>query len=151
MRLAPLELPIVAEGEGGDVWMVVTIGPDSVAEWLLRLCLLRYGLASTISLHGTGGTPTLRIGLSSAAPTQGRSRWDDDGVTIFAEEGEVDYWIRFFLDYYATGRSPVDHVDVLAWASESNSRKDLQVVLQLRQRENERTDQQRGRRRARRH
>ncbi len=150
MARGPLKLPVIVEHWDSRAVVIVTVGPDAVAEWLLHLCLLRYGLASSVTVVDSGGsTSRLWLGLEPGNEPGGRFRWSADGPLVYVTGAAIDYWISFFLDYYTTGRSPVDHIDVLPYRDRSEGGEDLQVVLQLRQRGEERASQQAGHRRSR--
>ncbi len=150
MVRAPLELPVTIEDSGKEAVVVVTVGPDAVAEWLLQLCLLRYRLISGLTIVDSGGASSkLWIGLEDGDELASRFRWSADGPLVYVTGEGMDYWIHFFLDYYTTGRSPVDHIDVLPEPDPSEKRGDLQIVFQLRQRDTEPVSKQKRNRRSR--
>lgn len=152
MARGSLELPVTIEDLGNQAAVVVTVGPDAIAEWLLQLCLLRYGLISGLTIVDSGGSSSkLWIGLEDGDEPAGRFRWSADGPLVYVTGEGMDYWIHFFLDYYTTARSPVDHIDVLPYRDRSEKGKDLQIVLQLQQRGTEPAGKQKRNRRSRKH
>ncbi len=116
------------------VRLIVTIEWETLADWLLHLCLLRLGLTSSVTIAANDRTPRIWIGLEPGASPGGKVKWSADGPDLTVTEAALDYWIRFFLDYYKLGRSPVDHIDVLPERHGGEAGKDLHLVLQLQQR-----------------
>ena len=70
MARGPLELPVNVEDWGNRATVTVTIGPVAAAEWLLRLCLLRYGLLSSLTMPIVGGG-WLQVGESTGVVASG--------------------------------------------------------------------------------
>ncbi len=111
--------------------ITVTIRPDLLAEWLLHLCLLRYGLAPSLTVADReGSSPRLWIGLEPGDEPAGRFRGSGEELLLYVTRAAMDYWIHFFLCYYTTGRPSGDHIDVLPEPDKGAPRRHLQLVLQ---------------------
>lgn len=129
----PLDLPTTQILERtGDTTVTVSVGPESVTEWLLHLSLLKYHLLDSITIAPTGVKPlTIRVDTAPELPPVGRVEWSSNRIDILVSREELDAWVTFFLQYYQRGRASADHIDVIIPPDQSSNNKRLVLTLQI--------------------
>lgn len=108
----PLNIEVIEYVEQKSI--LIDFENTSVMEWCLGLVLLSEELIDKFQV--TNGTKSLVIELHSQSQVSFSTRIEggsiDSNIDLRINERELEYVLRFFLEYYRDGVSLVDHIDI---------------------------------------